>query len=135
MTDDISGCNRLVAGRCLDMLALDDDGYPIVDYLGHAFRQSVFQFHYDDLVKRAWDFVVDQSELWRRKHDSVLAFRYAKLREYFKSRIDAVSRGDEQGPSRDTKRVQPRRKRAARRSTGTPPHCQSSDEGGGHERK
>jgi hypothetical protein len=78
--------DRGLARRCMKMLAEDEDGYFIVDYLGDGFRESVTKDQHEFWYDRARAFVLEQYAIHRNNRDSKLAPRYAWLRRYFDAR-------------------------------------------------
>lgn len=86
----VSRVNRSYALSCLNLLAQDDDGYWIIDYLGENFRHAVTHMHYDDLYQRARMFVVQQVREFQRLQNSKLAFRYTQLLAYFDAHRSSV---------------------------------------------
>ncbi len=85
--DAASQVGRSLAAYCRSMLITDDDGYPIIDYLGTAFRELGNNAVTKEVVRRAYEFVLAQSSEWKEKKDTELAFRYAMLRDYFDARL------------------------------------------------
>lgn len=80
---------RAFAAYCRRMLTVDDDGYPLVDYLGETFREVVGNDMTRDAIKNAYDFVLHQSVHWKEQRNTELAFRYSLLRDYFHARLPA----------------------------------------------
>lgn len=78
---------RAFAAYCRRMLTVDDDGYPIVDYLGRTFKEVTGNDTAPDVVQKAYDFVLSQSWHWKQKKNTELAFRYSLLRDYFHVRL------------------------------------------------
>jgi hypothetical protein len=68
------------------MLAQDEDGLFIVDYLGDGFREAITQGQHAVLYDHARSFVIEQFHLHRRNLDAKLAPRYAWLLRYFEAR-------------------------------------------------
>jgi len=89
--DDYSIYNRLLAKHCVEMLALDDDGYYFIDYLGEGFNKYVAKDNIGDLSTKAYDFILKQSQLWQQKNNTKLAFRYGQLRAYFNNRLNITN--------------------------------------------
>ena len=86
--DDISRVSSATARLCLNMLAVDNDGYPFVDFLGSYFQQENDKLNLgNDFVKRAYNFVVEACEKYKSEQNTKLAFKYALLRTYMESRI------------------------------------------------
>lgn len=82
-TDVFSIVNKSAADYCLEMIAIDEDGYHIIDYLGSGFKKYVAAPLDDKLYSMAYNFVLRQLEKTREKKDSKLGFRYSHLRGYF----------------------------------------------------
>lgn len=74
-----------IAEKCLKLLTIDDDGKVIIDYLGEEFQKNNDDFQ--DLAIKAYNYIVQQSEQWKKGKNSKLAFRYTLLRNYFNSRM------------------------------------------------
>jgi hypothetical protein len=72
---------------CLELLIADDDGYPVVDYLGKIFRSHLTTGFDRTTVLKAYSFVLSQSQKHKEMRNTKLAFRYSLLRNYFESRI------------------------------------------------
>lgn len=85
--DVYSQAGSALAQACLDLLSVDNDGLPIVDYLGKAFRLSIAQSLDKQIVKKAFSNVIKFSDACRNTKDTKLAFRYALLRKYFQHRL------------------------------------------------
>lgn len=83
--DYIGSFNREMGRLCLQFLTTDADGYAIVDYLGASFQKFITGPNHADLYSKAREFVAGQREIFTRKGDSKLAFRYAILEAYFES--------------------------------------------------
>ena len=77
-----------IADNCLKCLATDDDGYPIIDYLGESFKQNLGEVITPSLVQKAYENVIHFSNKFQKDKNSQLAFRYTLLRNYFENRID-----------------------------------------------
>lgn len=75
-----------MAQLCMSLLAEDDDGHFIVDYLGTEFRRAITQGIHDELYERAQRYVLRQLQQHRSADDAKLAARYARLAEYFVAR-------------------------------------------------
>jgi plasmid stabilization system protein ParE len=78
--------DRELARKCLGMLAEDEDGYLMVDYLGDGFRDAVTKGQHTVLYDHARPFVLEQFHLHRSNLDAKLAPRYAWLLRYFDAR-------------------------------------------------
>lgn len=85
--DIFATMNKRVAALCANLIAIDDDGVPILDYLGDGFRQDVARAVDSTLVKRGYDFIIQESAKYQANKNSVLAFRYTLLRNYFEHRM------------------------------------------------
>lgn len=85
--------SSIVAQQCLDMICVDDDGYPFVDFLGPAIRNSLEDNDAStdisrDIVTRAYEFVVSSSMKFKEEKNTKLAFKYTLLRNYMESRLE-----------------------------------------------
>lgn len=85
-TDLPSQNNRELAKKCLAMLAEDEDGRLIVDYLGAGFREAITQGQHGPLYAAARVFVDQEYKRHRTNLDAKLAPRYAWLSRYFDAR-------------------------------------------------
>lgn len=74
-----------VAERSLGLLSVDDDGCTFLDWLGSDIRSS-FQKR-DELVRTAYDFIIQESIKHKEARNSKLGFRYTLLRNYVESRL------------------------------------------------
>jgi hypothetical protein len=90
--DFFSEANKKVADLCTDLIAIDTDGLPFVDYLGNGFKQHIAKDSIYDIVERAYDFVMKESARCQDLRDSKLAFRYSLLRNYFEARLHIWSK-------------------------------------------
>lgn len=81
------------ASKCRRLVCLDDDGLPIVDYLGQGFREFASDLGYDSLISQARDFVLSQHERFRKEQNHKLALRYARLKQYFDTRMSGMAGG------------------------------------------
>lgn len=77
--------NSALAARSLRLLAVDDDGCTFLDWLGNDIRSS-FQKH-PELVRNAYDFIIQESIKHKDSRNSKLGFRYTLLRNYVESRL------------------------------------------------
>ncbi|RJX18052.1 MAG: hypothetical protein C4575_11240 [Desulforudis sp.] len=85
--DIASNASKELANLCLDYLAVDDDGYPIVDYLGEHYKQLLRGVIDSTIVKKAYDQVIKSCGIFQSSNNSKLAFRYTLLRNYFENRL------------------------------------------------
>lgn len=84
ISDVFSIVNKQIADLCLEMIAVDEDGYHMIDYLGSGFKKNVATNLEDNkLYSLAYNFVLTQLEKAREEKDSKLGFRYSHLRNYF----------------------------------------------------
>ena len=66
------------------MIIIDLDGYHIVDYLGAAFRSTLFEAEdYSAMFESAREFVNSQYRQFSDGRNSKLAIRYKWLSDYF----------------------------------------------------
>jgi hypothetical protein len=86
-TDLTSQTSKQIAGYCLNCLEKDDDGYPILDYLGENYRQCFGDVIDANVVNKAYNQVLNFCEKFQRTNNSKLAFRYTLLRNYFENRL------------------------------------------------
>jgi hypothetical protein len=85
--NDFSKVNKILIENAEQMIAYDDDGLPIVDYLGKEFQTRFKSLNMGDIAFDGYNFIVKQSERWQKERDSKLAFRYSLLRNYFDARL------------------------------------------------
>lgn len=86
--DEISKISSAMANSCLNMLAVDDDGYPFIDFLGEHFKDENEKLGFgNELVVKAYGFVLSSSAKFQEKQSSKLAFKYTLLRNYMESRL------------------------------------------------
>lgn len=78
-----SNFNKTLSDRCLEMLAVDYDGYHIVDYLGKGYKQYSATAVDAEVFNLAEKFVLAQMTKWREAKRSELALRYTLLASYF----------------------------------------------------
>lgn len=74
-----------VATRSLGLLAADDDGRTFLDWMGNDIRSS-FQKR-TELVRAAYNFIIQESIKHKEARNSKLGFRYTLLRNYVESRL------------------------------------------------
>jgi len=87
--DDLfTSMNKNLADICCELITIDDDGYPFLDYLGKGFQRYIAAGLDSQIVEMAYNFVVQESERYRKSRHSKLAFRYTLLRDYFEHRMD-----------------------------------------------
>jgi hypothetical protein len=85
--DFFSEANKEMADLCTELIAIDTDGLPFIDYLGKGFKQHIAKNDTYDIVKKAYDFIMKESVRCQDIRDSKLAFRYTLLRNYFEARM------------------------------------------------
>jgi hypothetical protein len=76
--------NAGAAAKSIELLAEDDDGQMIVDYLGVTIR-TVFQD--TKVIQNAYNFIIKECNRYKKLKNSKLGFRYSLLRNYFESRL------------------------------------------------
>ena len=82
---------REIAKHCLDLVAIDVDEYPILDYLGEGFRDD-FARATDigkgkDIIAKAYRHVVQCFSKFRGEQNTKLSDRYERVMHYFESRL------------------------------------------------
>jgi len=85
--DAFAAASKKTAATCLDSIAVDDDGYPFIDYLGPLFRAQFGNVIDPTVIDLAYDHVAEFSIRFKDSKDTKLAFRYALLRNYFEARL------------------------------------------------
>lgn len=87
--DELSTLSAISASRCLRMLAVDDDGYAFVDFIGAAIKEEMGdQGNWHELVEQAYSFVLSASDEFQKNNNSKIAFKYSLLRNYMESRLN-----------------------------------------------
>jgi hypothetical protein len=84
--DIFSKISKESANACLKLLAIDDDGYPFIDYLGEYFKESMDETYNLEIIEKAYGFVMTESEKHKAQKNPKLAFKYTLLRNYFEER-------------------------------------------------
>jgi hypothetical protein len=74
-----------LATRSLGLLAVDDDGFTFLDWLGRDMRNSFQERR--ELVVNAYNFIIQECNKHKEKRNSKLGFRYSLLRNYVESRL------------------------------------------------
>ncbi len=86
-----SDVHKVMAGiavNCRALLAEDDDGQCIVDYVGKGMLGIVGQETvWPECVRKVYDFAVAKERCFIAEGDSKLAPRYTRLRKYLESRL------------------------------------------------
>lgn len=85
--DLTSRTSKQMAGYCLDCLAEDDDGYPILDYLGENYRQCFGDVIDANVIDKAYNQILNFCAKFQSTNNTKLAFRYTLLRNYFENRL------------------------------------------------
>lgn len=86
--DEITKASAQLANHCIKMLAIDDDGYAFIDFMGKVARDNAKDAGIGpELVQKAYDFVVQSSGEFQNKRESKIAFKYTLLRNYMESRL------------------------------------------------
>jgi SOS response regulatory protein OraA/RecX len=75
--------HALLAEKSLRLLKVDNDGYAFLDWLGDDMR--VFQN--TEILKNAYNFIIQESIGDKENRKSKLRFRYSLLRDYVESRL------------------------------------------------
>lgn len=78
---------KKTAERCIECLAVDDDGYPFVDYLGESYRRMFGEVIDVSVIQKAYSHVLNFTAKYQKEKNSKLAFRYTLLRNYFEDRL------------------------------------------------
>lgn len=84
--DNLSEMNRTCAARCLDLLATDDDGNVIVDFLGGNFKTMLEGKFSKDVIVKGYDVIQAQLAQATDKGDAKLVDRYKRLVDYYELR-------------------------------------------------
>ena len=85
--DNVSEISKTMSRQCLNCLVIDDDGYPIIDYLGQSYLDLFGQVIDTSVITKAHKQVLKFCEKFQSEKNTKLAFRYALLRNYFKDRL------------------------------------------------
>jgi len=94
LEDIYAAASKQMAQCCLDMIAVDDDGHPFLDYLGPGFKKHIAYELDGKVIQMAYEQVLKNSERYKREHNTKLAFRCTLLRKYFESRLPLWFPGD-----------------------------------------
>jgi hypothetical protein len=78
---------KKIAESCIACLAVDDDGYPFVDYLGEYYCRMFGEVIDVSVIQKAYNHVLNFTEKYQKEKNSKLAFRYKLLRNYFEDRL------------------------------------------------
>ena len=78
---------KKTAENCLKCLAVDDDGYPFVDYLGEYYCKMFGGAIDVSVIQKAYEQVIKFTQKYQNEKNSKLAFRYTLLRNYFEKRL------------------------------------------------
>jgi hypothetical protein len=79
--------NKAVVSRAMQMIANDEDGKRILDYLGEITRENASPKTSEVMIRPSYKFVLAEEERALKSQDTKLAERYASLRRYFESRL------------------------------------------------
>ena len=79
--------NKKFAEICLELIAIDKDGFPFLDYLGEGFNKLSANILVFEDIKKAYDIVVQNCAKWKSVNNSKLAFRYFLLKDYFENHL------------------------------------------------
>jgi hypothetical protein len=85
--DELNKMNKAFALACQRLVCTDQDGTPILDYLGDVMRENLPSAVGGRFVRDAFKFVTHQLGEFAKQQNTKLAFRYTLLRDYFSSRI------------------------------------------------
>ena len=86
--DEVAQVSREMAKQSMEFLAVDDDGYPFIDFIGSAVQREMAKMENGtELVRRAYSFVLESSKEFQSKQNSKIAFKYTLLRRYMESRL------------------------------------------------
>jgi len=75
--------NRNMARLCLNLIANDQDGRYILNYLGKDFRRQITQDEAPDMFKEAFSYATSQLTLHKENNNEKLIQRYEWLLKYF----------------------------------------------------
>ncbi|NLG44748.1 MAG: hypothetical protein GX547_16015 [Phycisphaerae bacterium] len=85
-SDRDSPCRREVARLCHSFISIDEDGMPIVDYLGRGFCDFTSAVDRQAQIAQALEFVDSGHKRFMAEGNTKLALRYARLKQYFLAR-------------------------------------------------
>jgi hypothetical protein len=90
--DPFNAYSKQLADICISLLAIDDDGYSFIDFLGEGCKKHIYKddIEIKQLVNSAHNAIVQESEKWKTQKNSKLAFRYTLLRNYFEERLKSI---------------------------------------------
>ena len=86
-TDTASRLKKHSAELCLDIVYEDNDGYFCIDFLDEKFLAKTTLMNDYEVLKKAYAYVLYESEINKRKRNTELAFRYSILRNYFEAKM------------------------------------------------
>ena len=86
--DIVSRVSKVMAQQCLNCLAEDFDGYPIIDYLGESYLNTFGDVIDRSVIKIAYDNIMEMNDNFQKSKNTKLAFRYAFVRSYFDQRVE-----------------------------------------------
>ena len=79
--------NKQLAELSASFIGIDEDGNAFLDYLGEGFRNNIARNLEISIIQKAYAFVFKQWEKFRSEKNSMLAFRFMQLRDYFENRL------------------------------------------------
>jgi hypothetical protein len=85
--DIFTTISKASAKACLKLLATDDDGNPFIDYLGEYFKESMDETYNLEIITKAYQHVISESEKHKKQKNPKVAFKYTLLRNYFDVRM------------------------------------------------
>ena len=85
--DPVGVYNKHIAIISKELICVDDDGYAIIDYLCPQMVEVLENAGKRHIIDRAYNFILEQSNIWKEKKDCKKAFRYTILRNYFEDRL------------------------------------------------
>jgi len=87
---DIEWCKK-IADICLGIIKVDLDGVACIDYLSEDFvkdvKAEIGEEKFDDICRKARDYVGSEYERWRKGSNQKLAQRYYFIWKYINSRL------------------------------------------------
>ena len=87
--DPVSAFNLTIANMCKQLLTYDFDGYPIINYMGGLFKETISKIKdYDFTISEARKYIHGSLEKYQREQNTKLAFRYNLLHSYFEHHLE-----------------------------------------------
>jgi len=77
-----------IASRCIELIVLDNDGFPVLDFLGEAMAKTTPAAERQNLFKPATEYIEEQKQIARSERNYQHLSRYNRLGTYFEEHAD-----------------------------------------------